>query len=227
MKFKSQVYTQTSGSVGGLTYSHNRGGMYTRARAIPVNTATSNQQGIRNSLANLVALWNSTLTAAQRDAWNVYGDNTPTTDSLGEPRQLSGINWYVACNVARLQCALTRVDAAPTTFGLATLTVPTALVLTASTDAVGFAFTNTDPWAGLGGALAVAVSPPQNPGISFYKSPFRFAGKVLGAASPPSSPGSVTSPFNFAVGNRVFVRFRAIGVDGRISSPLFLNGLGV
>ena len=65
MLFKSAAFTQASGSVGGLTFAHNRGGMYTRARSIPVNPKTQqtgrcreaqwsqmNEQTRRGSLPN-------------------------------------------------------------------------------------------------------------------------------------------------------------------------------
>ncbi|KKM06452.1 hypothetical protein LCGC14_1743870, partial [marine sediment metagenome] len=48
MLFKSGLITQGSGSIGGLTASHNRGGMYFRARTIPTNPATSFQTVVRN-----------------------------------------------------------------------------------------------------------------------------------------------------------------------------------
>ena len=51
MKFTSQVYTQASGSVGGLTYSHNRSGMYTRARSTPTDPASTLQLERRSNFS--------------------------------------------------------------------------------------------------------------------------------------------------------------------------------
>lgn len=218
MKFRSQVYTAVSGSVGGLTYSHNQGGMYTRGRATPTNPATAQQQAIRNGIQLLTAAWGNTLTSTQRTAWDTYAFNTPTTDRLGEERKLSGINMYVRSNVPRLQSGLAALSAAPTTFGLAALTNPTVSGV-ASTGVISVAYTNTDAWAGaVGGALLVYVSRPQSPGVTFFKGPYRYAGRVNGATTPPTSPGTVTSPFTLTAGQRVFVRVTCTNADGRLSS---------
>lgn len=227
MKYKSQVYTQASGSIGGITYSHNRGGMYTRARSIPVNPSSTFQQAMRGYLSNLVVRWGQTLTQLQRDAWDVYAGNVLRTDALGEPRQLTGLNWYLAINSFRNQCfaGAATIDDAPTVMTEGVLTPPTVVSATAATEVLSIGFTNTDLWASaISGCLGVYVSPPQSAGINFYKGPYRFAGRISGAPTPPVSPMPVTSPFPFAVGNKLFVQFRSTNptTDGRIS-PSFRN----
>lgn len=222
MKFTSQIVAGASGSVRGLVASHNKGGQYFRGRSIPTNPQTAFQQQVRNSMAMLTSAWSQILTALQRQGWNDYAANVPTTDSLGNKIQLTGLNWYVACNVPRLQCGLTRVDAPPTTFTLASLTNPTLTSFTASTRVLVSAYTNTDAWAiATGGALAYFISQPQSPGINFFKGPYRFLGKVLGnTGTPPTSPfTSAAGPFPTTAGNQVFVFARALNADGRISSP--------
>lgn len=218
MKFKSQVYTQVSGSVGGLTYSHNKGGMYTRGRAIPTNPKTLQQQAVRNGLQLTSNAWSATLTAANRNAWNTYATNVPMTDSLGESRNISGNSMYNRSNVPRIQAGLTSVAAGPTTFTLATLTNPSVTGV-ASTGVVSVTFTNTDAWAtAIGGALLIYISRPQSVGVTFFKGPYQYAGRINGAVSPPTSPGTVTSPFALAAGQRVFVQIRATNADGRLSA---------
>lgn len=219
MKFKSQVYTQVSGSVGGLTYAHNKGGMYTRGRSIPTNPKTLQQQAVRNGLQLTSNAWSATLTSAQRDAWNTYAFNVPMVDSLGESRKVSGNAMYNRSNVIRIQAGLTSVAAGPTTFTLATLTNPTVSGV-ASTGVLTVGFTNTDTWAtAVGGALLVYVSRPQSVGVTFFKGPYRYAGRVNGAVVPPTSPSTaITSPFALAAGQRVFVRILATNADGRLSA---------
>jgi hypothetical protein len=95
VKFKSQVYASVSGSVGGLTYSHNQGGMYCRARAVPTNPNTSFQQTLRNAMGQLTTRWGQTLTQTQRDAWAVFATNVPVVDSLGESRTIPPLSWYL------------------------------------------------------------------------------------------------------------------------------------
>lgn len=228
MKFKGTVIGEASGSVASLTFSHNRGGQYIRQRAVPTNPATAFQVAMRNYMAALTSAWNQTLTAAERAAWDLYANNVPLSDTLGEPRNIGGLGQYIRTNTVRLQNSIAQLNAAPTTFNLGAFTNPTISALTASTDAVAIAFTNTDAWAiAAGGYMLVYVGRPQNPSINYFKGPYRLAGKISGAASPPTSPASFTSPFPFAVGNRIFVQIRVMQVDGRLSSPFRISGLGV
>lgn len=219
MKFKSLVYSQASGSVGGLTYAHNAGGLYTRARAIPVNANTVQQQAVRNIVAALTAIWVGTLTAAQRAAWETYALNVPITDSLGDPRNIPGIAMYVRCNTPRIQGALARVDVAPTLFTMGSISplVPTADV---SAQTISTTYNNTDGWAtAVGGGLLLYASRAENPSINYFKGPYRFYLMVPGAGTPPTSPAVNTSPFPFAILNKVFLQGRGSFPDGRLSSP--------
>ncbi len=219
MKFKSQVYTQASGSIGGITYSHNAGGMYTRGRSIPTNANTVQQQVIRNAVSSLTALWASTLTLAQRAAWETYAENVPLTDTLGEPRNIGGLAMYVRCNVPRIQITLARVDIAPTNFTLGSLT-PTISTADVSAQTLSTAFTNTDGWAtAAGGALIIYQARAQGPAINYFKGPYRFQAFILGAVTPPVSPITSAAIFPFAITNKVFVQVRATFPDGRLTSP--------
>lgn len=221
MKFKSQIVTQASGSVGGLTASHNRGGLYFRARAVPVNGNTIYQQAVRNYIKTCAAAWSQTLTQPQRDAWTAYAAAVPYVDSLGEPRFIPPLAMYCACNVPRLQAGLTRVDAGPVVLVMAVMTQPTYTITAPSTGSL--AFTNADAWAGeVGGAMLLRVSRGYGVGINYFRGPYRYAGKVLGAVVPPTSPVSIAPPFAVVAGQRVFYAVRTCRADGRISGPLFL-----
>jgi hypothetical protein len=219
VKYTSAIAATGSGSIGGATASHNRGGQYFRRRAIPVNPATAQQEAIRALFATCQAAWSNTLTAAQRDAWNNYALNTPVIDTLGNSVNAGGKGMYTRGNVPRLQGSLARIDAGPTTFGTPAMTNPAVTTLVASTGVLTFTYTNTDPWAiTTGGALLVFISRPQPLAVSGFKGPFRFAGKVLGnTGTPPTSPGTVTSPFTYVATQRGFVRFVSVDSLGRLS----------
>ncbi len=222
MKFKGNMITEASGSLAGTTWSHNRGGQYVRARAIPVNSNTSYQQAVRNFLKQCVAAWTQTLTAPYRDGWAAYAEAVLYTDSLGEPRKLPPLAMYVACNVARLQAGLARVDIPPTVLTRPTLTTPTYTVTAPSTGSL--AYTNTDGWAGeVGGALLLWTSRGQGIGINYFKGPYRYAGKVAGAGTPPTSPTSIAPAFSVTAGQHVFYKTVAVRADGRVAAPLFLG----
>lgn len=229
MKFKSPVYTQASGSIGGITYSHNRGGMYTRGRAVPTNPGSAQQTAIRGFVAALTTAWTDTLTAAQRAAWDTYAENVPLLDALGEPRNVGGLGMYVRSNVPRLQAAEPRVDDGPTTFTLGEFTNPTIVEVDATADEIDVGFTNTDDWANEDdAALLVLCSRPQSPGVNYFKGPYRYAGKVQGdSVTPPTSPASISLPFACVAGQKVFAQFRISRADGRLSLPFRLGGTAV
>lgn len=219
MKFASGMITMASGSMGGLTASHNRYGKYFREKVVPVNPNTVRQTSVRNSLATLAIRWKQTLTEAQRSAWNTYAINTPVTDKMGASQTITGLNWYVACNSLRLLAGLAVVDAGPTEFGLAQLSAVSAAV-TGSDDTAAVTFSNTDQWATeVGGALLVFGSVGKSPSISYFNGPYRYANKIAGAVSPPTSPQDVVLADNVAEGQRVFLRAIAVQADGRISDP--------
>lgn len=227
MKFKGTLIGPASGSMMGLTASRNRGGQYFRRRATPTNPNSPAQNLVRGYLSALSSLWNNTLTTAQRTGWDTYALNVPLTNTMGDAINVGGLGMYIRSNVPRLTGSIARIDDAPTTFNLGSLTLPTIISATAATDILSVGYTNTDPWAiAVGGALMVYTSRPQNPSINFFRGPYRFAGKVAGAVIPPTSPVAITSPFPFAVGQKVFVRVNAFTADGRLSAETFLVGTG-
>lgn len=226
MIFTSTIIAQASGSIGGLTFSRNRGGKYIRSRATPINPNTPFQQAVRGFMSQLTSLWNDTLTVVQRAAWDLYAENVPLLNPLGEPRNVGGLGMYVRSNVNRLQAALPRVDAAPTTFNLGDYTPPVITSVTGSTNLLAFTFTDADAWANEDdSAMNVYTSRAQNPTINFFKGPYRFAGQVLGdGLTPPTSPASIALAFNAEVGQKIFARMIVSRADGRLSAD-FLGGI--
>lgn len=218
-------FTQISGSVGGWTGSHNRGGLYIRARTIPVNPNTALQQAVRNIVSQLSNLWVDTLTIAQRDAWKLYADNVQVQGPLGDAITLTGLNMYVRSNTARLQAALPRVDAAPTIFDVGDFTNP-SFALDEPADEVDVTFINTDAWANEDdSSMLVYSSRPVSPSINFFKGPYRFAGKIDGdAITPPTSPAAIALPQGVSAGQRVFLRVAVSRADGRYSNPFRGSG---
>lgn len=226
MKFKSPVYSQASGSIAGLTYSHNKGGMYARARSIPTNGRSAQQQAIRNAITTLATRWGQTLTAGQRTAWETFAANVPITDTLGEPRNVTGLDWYVKANSYRIQSGVAVVDAGPVVFEMATATLPVPTIVAAGTTS-SVAYTNTDAWAGeVGGYMLVYASRAQNGSINSSAGiSYRYAGKVSGAGTPPTSPAVITLPFSIGpAGSKMFFRFVALRADGRPSGPFRNTG---
>ena len=219
MKFRPTIGTDLSGSLGGMTASHNRGGTYFRQRAIPVNPNTIFQQVIRTLVGQLTSLWSNTLTEAQRFGWDGYALQVPLPDAIGEPRNVGGIAMYVRSNVPRLQVALPRVDTAPTIFNLGDFTPPTIASITAPT-AYSIGFEALDDWVNEDdAAMLLFTSRAMNPSINFFKGPYRSIAGILGnLALPETSPFAAVSAFPLLAGQKAFLRVVVTRADGRLSS---------
>lgn len=228
MKFRPLLATDLSGSLGGITASHNRAGAYFRNRAIPTDPATSYQVAVRNLVASLTSHWLNTLTDAQRAAWEVYANSVFLPDALGEPRNISALAHYCRTNVPALQAGLDRQDDAPTVFNLGEFTNPTFDNFSASATTFDLTFDNTDAWANEdGSAMLVYASRNYNPSINFFKGPYRYAQMIEGdAVTPPTSPASITCPFPIVAANKTFVYIRVTRADGRLSALFRGFGLG-
>lgn len=228
MKFRPLLGTDLSGSVGGVTASHNRGGPYFRNRAIPVNPNTVFQQAVRGFMATLTSLWLDTLTPTERTAWDTYALNVPIPDTLGEPRNIGGLAQYVRSNVSRLQNALPRVDTAPIIFNLGEFTNPTFDTFVAVSDVFNVNFTVGDAWVTEDdAAMLISSSRSTNASINFFKGPYRNVAAILGdSGAPPASPVVTLAAFSIEIGNRTFIQTRVSRADGRLSLPFRGFGLG-
>jgi hypothetical protein len=229
MKFTSPVYSAVSGSIAGITYSHNRGGMYARARAIPVNPNTDPQVSARDAMKNGVVAW-GTLTLAQRSAWEDYAANVPMLDRLGNSRPLTGQQQFLRTYLARSAAGagVSPVLVAPTIFNLGTFT-PFTGEGSAATDQVAVTFDDTDAWASVDGGFAtIALGIQQGPGVNFYKSPFSINDILIGSAlAGPTSPQQCVYGAPLTSGNKIWVKYVVGQADGRVSTPNIIEcGIG-
>ena len=225
MKFKSVLLAMSSGSVGGATFSHNKGGMYIRRRATPTNPNSTRQAAVRAIMADLANRWNNTLSAAQRTAWNTYASNVKVPNAFGDLVYITGLNHYVRSNVPAIQAwgAGGRKDAAPTTFNVGDYTYP-VFAADQGTNLISVTFKTDDDWAGEPGAsMNFYVSVGQNPSINYFKGPYQRVNQVWGNAPPPASPYTFDPGFAIVTGNKLFIRSNVCRADGRLSFP-FLGG---
>jgi len=230
MLFKSQVLTQASGSVGGLTYSHNRFGMYTRSRTVPVNPNSTRQQVMRMYMDSAVTYWTETLTEANRESWRVYAANVPVVNKLGDVVNLTGQQMFLRSGVPWLLAgkSLSAIASAPTTFDTGDPGTLSLSSLVASSTTATIAIAGAPDWAAdADGGLLGFSGNPQNPSVSFYKSPFRFCGFVPGNATPITSAafltGTADPPITWTAGQRAFIRVRALYPDGRLTQAFIFD----
>lgn len=227
MKFKGTLGTQFSGSLAGITASHNRGGAYLRQRAIPVDPSSSFQNARRNVFRTLVQRYTTVLSEAQREDWRLWALNTPFLDVLGDSRPITGQQAYVGANTLRDQAGLAFLNAAPVIFNRGAMGSLELGAVSAASDDYELTFDNTQSWAtAVGGALLLFQGRPQNASVLYYNGPWRFTEAVLGAVVPPTSPFTAgPQPFPLALGQRLFVRAVAITADGRWTSPTVVSSI--
>lgn len=233
MLVTSPIASAWSGSVAGLVGSHNAGGLYLRARTVPVNPNTTPQQQARSSLASIVAHWGS-LTDSQREAWRTYAANVPLVGPLGNTRNVGGIGMYVRANVPRLTAslrditpaALSRIDAAPTTFDLGSFT---PVSMTISSSIFNISYNNSDAWANEdGAAMVLQFGRPVNPARLFYKAPFAYGLTSIiegDSTTPPTSPYTGVPAFAAVVGQRQYCRATVLRADGRVSASQIVSAV--
>lgn len=210
-----------SGTVGGSTYSRNRFGAYVKRKSVPVNPSTAFQNAVRANFSEITARW-SQLTSAQRAAWQTYSNAVPRSDVFGQPITLDGRMMHLACNSLRKQAGIALVDEGPTVLNLPELTLPVPTITAG--DPISVAFTNTDQWASeVGGALLFYVSDAKSPQTNYCRGPYRYAGKIAGGGTAPTTPQTLTPPFAYVAGQRVFWKAVAVTADGRMSSPAYGN----
>jgi len=226
MLIKSQVITQMSGSLGGLTGSHNRGGMYLRARSLPTNPNTTRQQNARAALTNAVNRWTSVLTTGARNAWANYANNTPLIGPLGDAITLTGQQMYIrsqqvlAMANLQLSAALTDLVAFAGGNNLGDFT-PVSVAHDTGQDAA-LTFDNTDDWANEDGSVMLIQSGRDtlNASVNYYKGPWQLRGIIAGdSVTPPASPYSFTASATWQEEQRLYFRVRVLRADGRLSSP--------
>lgn len=220
MKFLSTVYGSASGSVGGLTYSRNRGGMYARTRTIPSNPATEFQGVARENMATAVSSWTNELTPAQRTAWAAYATATPTVDALGQQLILSGQQMFIRTFTMRMLASNGAVLDGPTMSGLGNTPQfdedPTIDASTQLISVAAFA-----PVVGAADTLSVYASRPVPQSRTAAHEPRRFQGSIVGDAALDKWEGDVPANWAFTIGQKVRITIVALYTDGRCSAEAF------
>lgn len=213
--------TEMRGSMAGNVFSRNKSGAYVRARTTPVNPNSSLQQAVRTAMALLTVRWSDTLSAAQRDAWNLYASNVVMTNKLGESINLSGFNHYIRSNSWLARFSLTIVDDGPVVFEIPEADPLFSITASEATQLVSYAFDTALAWANEDdGWLIFEMGQPQNAQRNFFGGPWRNVAAAAGAgAGPPVSPAAPPSPFAIAEGQRIWAFARILRADGRLSQP--------
>jgi len=212
---------QMAGSVAGSTYARNRYGNYVRARTVPTNPNTPNQQTVRASMSFLTSMWRQGLTANQRTAWNLYASNVVMKNRLGEACYLSGFNHFIRSNMILKQSNLQLVQDGPVIFELPAQDPTMSIAASSIDDEIEITFDDTMDWANESdGHLVSFQGMPMNPTRNFFAGPWRLLGQIPGSdMAPPTVPAGFDVVFPIVTGQRQWVYARIIRADGRLSEP--------
>jgi len=210
---------QLSGRIAGDVHARNRFGNYVRAGTKPTNPNTSRQQGVRAAVAFLADRWASTLTSAQRAAWNLYGTSVAMLNRLGETIYLSGYNHYIRSNAHLARQGGTIVDAGPTTFELPAQDPTFAATASEATQQFSVSFDDGMAWCSEDEAwMIVYQGQPQNAQRNFFGGPWRKIAQFEGdSGAPISSPQTPGAQYAITEGQRVWLYARILRADGRLS----------
>jgi len=212
---------QMSGKLGGIIYARNSGGNYARVHRVPVNPNTALQQAVRSSLAELTVAWSSTLSAANRTAWNLYASSVTVLNRLGEAINISGFNHFIRSNTEFLNRLDAITVAGPVIFEIPEQDPTLAITATEAGQTISISFNNALDWANeSGGVMFIYQGSPQNGQRNFFGGPWRYIGRILGDdAVPPASPNVMPVDFAIAEGQRQWIKVRIRRLDGRLSEP--------
>ena len=106
-KVKNPLFSQEArGGIGGLVFNTWRGVNYVKTNTSPTGQGTAKRLIAQGLMIAAAKLW-KTCSNEQRAAWNQYAIDHPLTDWSTKAKRITGMNWFMQCNVqlARLSLA--------------------------------------------------------------------------------------------------------------------------
>lgn len=94
------IITDIIGSIGGITFQHNRSGKIARLRPKTHKNPTSAQMDRQVKHSGILHDWQR-LSGAQQGDWNDFADLHTKVNMFGDIKNLSGLNWYESINLSR------------------------------------------------------------------------------------------------------------------------------
>lgn len=207
----------SSGSVQGLTYSHNRGGAYTRKRATPVVGTRTPRQGVVKANMTVASQAWQLLTPTEQGAWISYANGHPITNRLGSSIKLTGAQYFIKCAAALLNAG----QPLPTAPPVSTTIQPVVVVGFAMTDTPAMTLLLTPGTAG--DFINVGIAKWTSAGVNFNKT---FS-QVFTAASDAEAIDVTAAWVAFAggpaVNQKAWLRLTPVNAGGLTGSPTYLQ----
>lgn len=199
MLYKGLLVTMLSGSMDGITASHNRGGSYLRSRVVPVDPMSEQQLLMRAAMSDVSTAWRD-MNASQRSAWNTYAASITTTNRIGDRRTLTGRQAWSQFALPQYQ----QVEALD--HGRAVSVTPPAyptddfnespVVTLPALDTLRIAWLSPTTWEASGSpndGMIIHIGRAHSQQVNWYRGPYiPYAWIESDEDTPPTSPQDVT-----------------------------------
>ena len=220
---RSSLLADIRGSIGGTTYSRNRGGSYARNRTVPINPNSPSQERARSDLSYYSVEWNG-LSTDQRIAWNQYAETVVALNVLGESITYTGQQMYIRSNTLLELAGLAAVSDPPPSNVQLALSVGNAPGVEIDVSDEELSVTLSSAFTGV---VLGFTGPPQSAGATSLKVPYRFYGSFTAAAATAIVIPDTALSRVYVDGQFFAARFVGVGSTGLISNELFLRGVAV
>jgi hypothetical protein len=211
------IVSDIRGKHGGLVFSKNRGGNYTRRKVTPVNPKSTSQVTSRALFAQLAQQWR-TLTQASQNSWIAAVTGYAKTNIFGDLKNPTGTQLFIKVNANLVVSGGAKITTPAAPKGVSVVTIG-ALTYTSGTPALSLAYSANVPALT---RIIVSATPPLSAGVNFVKSQFRIISTLAAAAASPANILSAyTTKFGAvgAVGTKIFVRIQFVDQTSGIKSP--------
>ena len=213
-----------SGSIGGSTASHNKGGPYFRTRAIPTNPNTPAQLQRRAALATMSQNWRN-LTMDQRNAWDEWARQNPITNALGMSINKSGHQSFVGINTRILLDAGTVIDVPPV------ISAPDAFLTILQAGDIGLGATDLTFTAALetGNKVELWAAVVNSSGIKYVENLYKFvAFSPVDQASPWDNQADLESVLGtLTVGQTLHIKAAQFDPSTGLRSPFLHSEVAI
>lgn len=201
------IVSEARNKVGGVVFSRNPHGAFSRAWAIPPYTNTAAQIAARAAFSTLSERWRVTLTDDQRAGWRALGVRYKHTDVFAQKSNRPGLQAFLRANLALSSVAAATLDDAPRTQRASDPMSITATAASGSPPSIQVdCLVDPQP----SEAVQLWVSPQLNPGRAYFFRKMRLIHtEPAGTAAPwdPSADfqtryGALSEPSKLGIGVR-------------------------
>jgi len=218
VKFSGAI-SEIRNKVGGVIYSRNRYGAYTRNYAFPLTSPTSYQLSQQAIFASVGVVW-KTLTDSQRSAWRTVAASLKKTDIFSNQYSSTGYNFFMQLNNERVLVGQSVLSDPPV---LSALPLFGGLTVVLNTGTSSFLFSLAFSNLTSNDAIVIRTTDNDSQGATFFKNMYRVIAVVSDATTMPYNAYSdfITRFSSFNNGMRIGCQIYSVNkITGLRSQPL-------